>query len=1677
MEITISEKGATICLNMIVKDESHIIQSTLEKLCNKIKFDYWVICDTGSSDNTPDIIKNFFQERGINGEIYFDEWVNFAHNRTLALQRAYKKTDLLFVFDADDELCGTIDIPKEVLFDQYHLKFGSSQGMSYTRVLLINNHRRFEYFSVIHEFISCKEENATQSVIDGDYYVVSGRSGNRSKDPNKYLNDALVLEKAYGEALEKNDHLFHRYAFYCANSYKDCGKYEDAIKWYKITLGHQNQWAQEKYVSCLSLYECYEKISLREAGFFYLVKSFSYDTQRVECIFHLLVHYCCENMHSIAYNYYLNIKDYFENNYLNFQANMANKLFVTMDKYNFFVPYYMILIADKVQDFKCVIKMYEIIFTKKQQMFSEWHISNLFYNLKFFLHYVSKDDNNFSAVANEYIRFLHDNGVNLNNIKCFTEDYDIYTKHGINLDFFIMRQVTNKTSAFSSEQCMNSKNILFYTGFSEIDWNYTYTFDNALGGSEKAVAYLSKCFPKNYNIYVSGHVKNERVENIHYIHLNDLHNLINTTPFHTVIVSRYISFYEMFKECSYYQSYIWAHDVVLLPYGCNLNSNQILKKWNNYIKGCICLTEWHKNLFVEKYSEIKDKIHTINNGIDIYNSNFNGTNNVNVNKRKIQNKFIYSSRPDRGLNILLDLWPKITEEIPDATLTVCCYGTFPSKPEEHALKDIIDKYDNIQFLGKLSADKLYEEMRSSEFWLYPTHWPETSCITALEMLMSEVICLYYPVAGLVNTMDKYGIQISSGNEINTIINLTYNIKRRLRDEGRKYAESCSWLNRSLIWVKTLDLSNNNVNTDTNANVDANVDTNVDANIDTNVDANVDATVDANVDTNVDATVDTTVGAIVDTTVGANVDANVDANLLYNYDTNFIKIVNLERRTDRLESMKLKLHNADIDSYEFIKAVDGSTIEPTMYIKKLFANNDFNYRKGVIGCALSHLNLWKQLVNDEKNDFYVVFEDDITFVDNFKNKLDNVLNIVCGSNNSVEFCLLGGGSISQSNENISDLYVLKRYVKTVDGLYGYILTKSGAKKMLDYISTNNIKRAIDTIYIYAFEYVNVVNQYLVFTPSLQLHNNTDTDIQKDYNCLNFDNLPSYTVAFTDWWNEEYGGGVFDPENNFFIDVLLSDYNINVVQPENNPDILFYSVFGDNHKRVESKRKIFYSGESISQRHDADYNITFDENSNRNVRIPFWVCQINDKLIGDKLINDNLQKKNGSFQIPKKSKFCSIICQIDSQHGERGEIVNKLSKYKPVDCGGKFLNNLGYLVDRGTKSSGKISHNNDYKFVIAFENKKYPGYVSEKIYDAYKSQSIPIYWGTPDVVKDFNPTTFINANDFNSFDELADFVVKVDNDDELYASFFKAPVFSNYWATIFDENPSFFKNIANTIIGIVHKPTPTPTPNKERETWVFFPDKTYKKMVIEDYLDSYRGVANFYFINELNDIPRNANKIFIANHLFENSEATFDKFPNSEISMLITEQLTNEIHLNCAIEAYNKRPNMKFYSYSKSNIKILNENNITNTEFLPYFYNDQEINFLKYLNDTTNKEYDFGIICYTPDIYECIRKQRIVSFLRDNNFKVNVICGWKFIRDVELSKCKVILNVHTTMTRDSEDTFNIFEHIRCDRLLYADFKVLSEESYCLDEDFINKFSNSNLKIVSYKQLLDINTYRNL
>ena len=185
-------KSYTICLNMIVKNESHIITQTLTNLCRYVDFDAYYISDTGSTDNTMDLIRAFFKERGIPGHIEQVEWRDFGFNRTLALQMAFNKTDYLFIFDADDSIHGDFRLPGVLTHDAYQLKLG--QSFVYLRTLIVNNRKRWRFVGVLHEYIACVDKEESSCAIQGEYHVDSGRSGSRNKDPNKYIKDAATAD-------------------------------------------------------------------------------------------------------------------------------------------------------------------------------------------------------------------------------------------------------------------------------------------------------------------------------------------------------------------------------------------------------------------------------------------------------------------------------------------------------------------------------------------------------------------------------------------------------------------------------------------------------------------------------------------------------------------------------------------------------------------------------------------------------------------------------------------------------------------------------------------------------------------------------------------------------------------------------------------------------------------------------------------------------------------------------------------------------------------------------------------------------------------------------------------------------------------------------------------------------------------------------------------------------------------------------------------------------------------------------------------------------------------------------------------------------------------------------------------------------------------------------------------
>lgn len=218
--------------------------------------------------------------------------------------------------------------------------------------------------------------------------------------------------------------------------------------------------------------------------------------------------------------------------------------------------------------------------------------------------------------------------------------------------------------------------------------------------------------------------------------------------------------------------------------------------------------------------------------------------------------------------------------------------------------------------------------------------------------------------------------------------------------------------------------------------------------------------------------------------------------------NKLYIINLERRLDRKSRMINILSEQNISNYEFIVAVDGSKLIPNEKIYQLFYGNDFNYRYGVVGCALSHYNLWKRLLDDTDNDYYIILEDDVNLCNDFNEKMEKIMNQIVANN--IPFCSIGGHSNKLLNENIDNLQIIyDDYSGYVEGTLAYVITKDGAKKICDFIQNHSIYRAIDYIAYTAFDMkIHKLNELLVQSFTYQMEGNADTDIQTDYNCLDF-----------------------------------------------------------------------------------------------------------------------------------------------------------------------------------------------------------------------------------------------------------------------------------------------------------------------------------------------------------------------------------------------------------------------------------------------------------------------------------------------------------------------------------------------------------------------------------------------
>ena len=341
-EITVP-RIPTLCLNMIVKNESKIITRLFDSVAQII--DSYCICDTGSTDNTVELIETYLAAKNIPGKVVVEPFRDFGYSRTFALHACTRPTDHLpnhdglsdyiLLLDADmvfwlNPQTSPKQFKQKMLADSYTV-FQGMDHYFYKNVRVVKNRPDISYWGVTHEFVSFPPNCQNESFDRPTCFIYDIGDGGCKTD--KFVRDIQLLTKGL-EEVPNNE----RYTFYLANSYRDAGQTEKAIEMFKkrIELGG---WVQEIWHSYYSIGQCYKRLNDMPNAVYYWLEAYNYFPDRIENLYEVIQYYRMKSNHKLAYAYYV-MADHERN-----KTTDWDHLFLQKDVYDYKIDYEMTILG------------------------------------------------------------------------------------------------------------------------------------------------------------------------------------------------------------------------------------------------------------------------------------------------------------------------------------------------------------------------------------------------------------------------------------------------------------------------------------------------------------------------------------------------------------------------------------------------------------------------------------------------------------------------------------------------------------------------------------------------------------------------------------------------------------------------------------------------------------------------------------------------------------------------------------------------------------------------------------------------------------------------------------------------------------------------------------------------------------------------------------------------------------------------------------------------------------------------------------------------------------------------------------------------------------------------------------------------------------------------------------
>jgi tetratricopeptide (TPR) repeat protein len=703
--------------NYYIKENNILIFDNLINLCIMVKnggpqfeqmltanfnlIDNWTILDTGSTDNTIDIINNVLVGKK-NGNLYQEPFVNFRDSRNRLLELAGTKCKFNLMLDDTYIIKGDLhEFLNEIRSDQYSNSFTlfiHSDDTKYGSNRITKSNSGLKYIHKIHEAITDKN-NINIVIPENRAYIFDERYDymNKRTMDRKDLDLKLLFEEI------DEDPNNPRSYYYLAQTYNQIEDYEKAFFYFIKRYEFINSgFIQERFDAAFE--------AARIANF-KLNKSwdeceklynnaFKIDESRPESLYFIGIHYYLENNYNKAYIYF---KKAFE---IGFPIHCQYSLKPTLSFH--FLPKFLCKICYSLNDYKLGFRSAEL--------------------------YLQHNDH----TSQDYTEIL--------------SWYKIYEK-------------LNMYTGPKIPKIPNKPILCFVADGGFYPWTGSNILTTGVGGSETYIIEMARYIKQNdffEQIIVfcnTPEEKDENFEGVNYQHLNKYYEFINNNYIHTCIVSRFSEYLPVTFNGFVENVYFVVHDLtpsgIVIPVNLKLKNIFCLTEWHSDYLSNIFPTL--KNIIVPFYYGLDDTIHGFPNitNIDInqYKQKYKFIYSSYPNRGLLELlqmwPEIYDFQPKATLHIYSNIeneWSNRVE--PDKMLQI-----------KRLLYSYLEKNIGIYYYGWVSKKELSEAWKTSQYWLYPCTFMETFCLTALEAAKSKTLAITNNLAALENTVGNRGLVI------------------------------------------------------------------------------------------------------------------------------------------------------------------------------------------------------------------------------------------------------------------------------------------------------------------------------------------------------------------------------------------------------------------------------------------------------------------------------------------------------------------------------------------------------------------------------------------------------------------------------------------------------------------------------------------------------------------------------------------------------------------------------------------------------------------------------------------------------------------------------------------------------------------------------------------------------